>query len=292
MQLGIVAKVFPRDSLAATLRAVAQHGFTCIQFNFQCVKLPTLADRISPQLCAEIRSAHEACGLSMAAISATFNIIHPDRELLETGMRRFEVLARAAPAIGTDLLTLCTGTRDPHDMWKRHPENNTPEAWQEMMTSMRRIVSVAEQAGVTVLVEPELSNVVNSAVKARRLLDELASPRVKVLMDGANLIDSTDKSRIRDLFDEAMELLGPDIALAHAKDVVWEGSPFYRPAGRGLMDYDYYLKSLSSCGFAGPIIMHELEEREVQACSRFVRERLAKLDNSKAEAQTQSAKGV
>lgn len=291
MQLGIVAKTFTRDSLEAGLRAVAEHGFTCTQFNLKCVGLPTLADQISPQLCADIRSAHESRGLSMAAISATFNIIHPDRRRVEADMRRFEVLACAAPAMGTEFLTLCTGTRDQHDMWARHPDNDTADAWQEMMTSMRRMAAVAEQTGVTVLVEPELSNVVSSAVKARRLLNELASPRVKVLMDGANLIDSTDKALIRDLFDEAMELLGPDIVLAHAKDVVWDHGPVYRPAGRGLMDYDYYLQSLSSCGYTGPLIMHELEEQDVPACSRLMRDKLARLSVATAEAPT-AARGA
>jgi sugar phosphate isomerase/epimerase len=292
MQLGIVAKTFSRDSLAANLRAVAEHGFTGTQFNMKCVKLPTLPDQVSPRLCAEIRSAHENCGLSMAAISATFNIIHPDRQRLDADMLRFEVLACAAPAMGTELLTLCTGTRDPNDMWKHHPENDTTDAWREMIKSMQRIVAVAEQARVTVLVEPELSNVVSTAVKARLLLDELASPRLKVLMDGANLIDSTDKARIHDLFDEAMELLGPDIVLAHAKDVIWDGGPVYRPPGGGLMDYDYYLQSLSSCGYTGPLIMHELEEQDVPTCSRFVRDKLAKLNDSKAADQTQAVRGV
>ena len=38
--------------------------------------------------------------------------------------------------------------------------------------------------------EPEHNNVVNSARRARRLIDDLGSPALKVLMDGANIFDA------------------------------------------------------------------------------------------------------
>ena len=292
MQQGIVAKTFARDSIAECLQAVADHGFHSTQFNMKCVGLPTLPEQISPEVCAEIRFEHARRGLSMAAISATFNIIHPDEAERENGMRRFEVLAQAAPAMGTDCLTLCTGTGDAHDMWRRHPANQSAAAWRAMLHSMKRIVAIASQARVNVLVEPELSNVVDSAAKARKLLDELGSPQVKILLDGANLIDSVDPIRNRELLAEAMELLGADIVLAHAKDVTWLHGPVYCPAGRGLMDYDYYLRRLSQCGFAGPLILHELAEEDVLACRRFIRERLLEIGEPTSPAPNSPARAV
>ena len=40
-----------------------------------------------------------------------------------TTSQRLEVLAAACRWLDTRIITLCTGTRDPEDMWKWHPEN-------------------------------------------------------------------------------------------------------------------------------------------------------------------------
>ena len=67
--------------------------------------------------------------------------------------------------------------------------------------------------------EPEVSNVVDSAQKARRLMDEMGSSRLKVIMDGANLFHTGELPRMREVLNEAFALLGSDLTLAHAKDL-------------------------------------------------------------------------
>ena len=69
----------------------------------------------------------------------------------------------------TGLLTLCTGTRDPDDQWRRHPGNDTPEAWRDLLASMDVALAVAEDYDLHLGIEPELANVVDSASRARRM---------------------------------------------------------------------------------------------------------------------------
>jgi hypothetical protein len=54
----------------------------------------------------------------VAAVSGTFNMIDPVRERRDAGMRRLDQLAGACALLGTGIITLCTGTRDPDDMWR------------------------------------------------------------------------------------------------------------------------------------------------------------------------------
>ena len=49
------------------------------------------------------------------------------RSRLENNLRRLEVLAAACRWLDTRIITLCTGSLDPHDMWKWHPENVAQE---------------------------------------------------------------------------------------------------------------------------------------------------------------------
>ncbi len=272
MRLGIMATTFERPTLEATLDAVAHHGVRGVQFDLALAGAATLPARIDLALCARVREAFVERALTMDALSGTFNMIHPDPAERAEGLRRLRVLLDACGALGASVVTLCTGTRDAHNMWRRHPDNDTPEAWADLVASMREAVRGAEEAGVTLAIEPEVANVVDSARKARRLLDELGSPRLKVVMDGANIFHRDELPRMRELLDEAFTLLGPDIAVAHAKDLDHDGEAGHLPAGHGVLDYPLYLALLRRGGFTGALILHGLEEDDVPACVTFVRD--------------------
>jgi sugar phosphate isomerase/epimerase len=62
---------------------------------------------------------------------------HPDPEQRRTGLRRLRVLATSCSRLGTSKIHLCSGTRDRDNMWRRHPDNDTPEAWRDMSACMR-----------------------------------------------------------------------------------------------------------------------------------------------------------
>src|SRR6516225_2586167 len=130
--IGIFAKTFPRPTFAENLDAVRSHGLSVVQYNLACAGLPSLPERIEPRLAQQIGAAAASRGISIAAVSGTFNMIDPVRERREVGMRCLGQLAGACALLGTKIITLCTGTRDPHDMWRAHPANRRPDAWADL----------------------------------------------------------------------------------------------------------------------------------------------------------------
>jgi sugar phosphate isomerase/epimerase len=275
MDVGIFAKIFKRATLEETLDAIREHDLCAVQFNMACAGLPTLPDQVDPALAQRIRRAMDERGLNMVAISGTYNMIHPDPAQRESGLRRLGVLMQTCHTLGTPIITVCTGTRDAENMWRKHPDNDTPEAWHGLLAAMRSAADMAEQAGVNLGIEPELSNVVDSAEKARSLLDEIGSTRLKIVMDGSNLLRAKDVPRMRDIFQQAFDLLGKDVAVVHAKDLVIDGSAEHGAAGTGVLDYDTYLALLKGIGFTGPLVLHTLEEHQVDASVAFLRRKLA-----------------
>jgi sugar phosphate isomerase/epimerase len=274
VRLGIFAKTFSRPSLEGVLDAVVAHGLHETQFNMSVAGLPSMPEEIDKALADRIREAADERAITLSAVSGTFNMAHPDEEVRRDGLHRLGVISRSCGRLGTSTITLCTGTRDRDNMWRRHPDNGTPEAWRDPLTTMQVALETAEQHGVTLAFEPEINNVVDSALKGRRLLDEMRSPRLKVVMDAANLFDAEDPARRLDRSEEvlyeAFELLGDDIVIAHAKDVRASGEVV--AAGRGDLDYDLYLKHLA--GYHGPLILHGLGEEEVEESVAFLRKRL------------------
>jgi sugar phosphate isomerase/epimerase len=217
MQLGIFAKTFVRPKFEEALDALASYGLTHVQFNMSCVGLPTLPDRIDEDLCRSIARAHRERGLTMAAISGTFNICDLDILRLHDNLRRLDVLAGACRWLDTRIVTLCTGTLDTDDMWKHHPYNVGRRAWETLLKSMGEAVKIADRHEITLAFEPEIHNVVSSAMRARKLLDEIGSPWLKIVIDPTNLFRPGEARPFSELLCEAFDWLGPDIVLAHAK---------------------------------------------------------------------------
>jgi sugar phosphate isomerase/epimerase len=276
MRLGIFARTFVRGSLTETLDAVADSGLRTIQFNLALTGGPSLPEAIPVELAAQVREEAARRGLSMAAVSGTYNMAHPDPAIRADGARRLETVIAAAPALGTSVVTLCTGSRDAADMWRRHPANATPAAWRDMRASLEGALDVAERHGVTLAFEPEHNNVVDSAEAGRRLIDELGSPRLGVVIDAANLFSGGDLDRQADTLREAFDLLGDRLVLAHAKDVRDDGTIV--AAGQGDLDYRLYLELLAQHDPSVAIVLHGLAEDEVRDSVAFVRALDVKLD--------------
>jgi sugar phosphate isomerase/epimerase len=277
IQIGVLLGTFTGPTLESRLDAVKSSGLDCIQLSMDCAGLPMMPDAIPLELAARARREAAARGITIASLQGTFNMCHPDAEHRKAGLRRLRVLAAACRELGTSKIHLCTGTRDRENMWGRHPDNGTPEAWRDMAACVREAVEIAKEAGVVLAFEPEVNNVVDSAEKARRLLDETGSDRLKVTLDAANLFHAGELARMDRILDRAFELLGKDIVLAHAKDLDHDGDAGHLPAGKGRLDYDRYLSLLHASGFKGPILLHSLSGAQVPGCAAFLREKMARL---------------
>ncbi len=276
MRLGILTKTFVRPNLAETLDAVAACGLSWVQFNFASAGLPSLPEKIDPALVSAIACEMKRRHLAVAAVSGTFNMIDPDLAKRREGLRRFDGIAASCAALDAPMVTLCTGTRDPVDMWRAHPQNDSAEAWLDLHATMQEALKIADKYDVLLGVEPETTNVISTAKKARRLLDEMASPRLKIIMDAANLFLPGQGARMTEILDEAFALLGRDVALAHAKDFRDGKEVEHIAAGRGLLDWPRVLRLLRDTGYNGPLILHSLAEEEVKTSVAFLRQELKK----------------
>ena len=277
IQIGILLGTFGGPTLEARLDAVKARGLDSVQVSLDCAGLPAMPEEITPELAGRIRREAAARGITIASVQGTFNMSHPDPEHRQTGLRRLRVLAEACAGMGTAKIHLCTGTRDRESMWRRHPDNDSPAAWRDMTACVAEASKIAAQHSVVLAFEPEMSNVVDSARKARRLLDEIDSPHLKVTMDAANLFHTGELPRMREILDEAFALVGKDIVLAHAKDLDHDGDAGHLPAGHGKLDYDRYVSLLHAAGFKGPLLLHGLSEAQVPGCVAFLRDKVARL---------------
>ncbi len=274
MQLGIFAKTFEGIDPAGVLNKAKISGFACVHYNMACSGLGAMPDQISPEITHAIKAASN--DMPIAAVSGTYNMISPLLLTRGFGMARLQVLAKACSAMGIKTITLCTGTRDVEDQWRHHPDNNSKEAWHDLCAEMAKALKIAEKNKIVLGIEPELGNVVNSAAKARMLLDEMQSDNLKIVFDAANLFETCSVDEQRYIIASGIDILGDDIVMAHAKDRDAEGG--FLAAGKGVLDYPFYLQCLKAIDFSGPLVTHGLTAAEAPAVATFLKEKINELD--------------
>lgn len=275
MKLAIFAKTFPRNDIGNVLETVIQYGFDTVHFNMACASAETMPRYISDAAVDQIKSALKQHNVGLCGISATFNAIHPDRSLREDGIQRFKELASKSRRLGSDFLTLCTGTRNAESMWEYHPQNDSTEAWRDLVETVSHLVRIADEFDVRLGIEPEINNVVCSPAKAVQLIREIRSPRLRVIIDPANIFRFEDIENTDRLLRKAFEFLGPYIGLAHAKDIIRANPVSCCAAGKGILDFALYIKLLRESGYDGPLVLHGLSEQEVPESVRFLQSLLS-----------------
>jgi len=245
---------------------VKEYGYECTQFSFTSITetefSPTgeleLPSAIPEKAIEAAGAAAEKYGIPILAINGTFNMAHPDKTVRDEGVRRLEILADAANKLGCGIITLCSGTRNRDNLWAPHPDNQTESAWADMLDTMKSAAEIAERKGIHLAIETEASNIIDTPMRARKVMDEVGSDSLKMIIDCANLfhVGKAKRENVRSAMAEAFEYFGRDIIVAHGKDIrEGEGIDFCA-AGEGIIDYAYFAELLEKYEYSGAMFMH------------------------------------
>jgi sugar phosphate isomerase/epimerase len=264
-RLGIFARTFRRPTSVEVAAEVARAGYALAHWNFAAIGLPTLAGDLPDTAFADVRAAFDAVEIRIPSISATYNVIGVDveRRAAETTLAA-RLIRRARSLLGVEAVTLCSGTRDPENIWREHPDNARPEAWHDLRATLDVLMDAASDGGVVLGIEPEPGNVVRDAPTAARLLDELGDDApVGIIFDAANLLSPETLSQQARILTEAVDLLGPRIVGAQLKDF-------------DLMDYQLVFRLLERVAPV-PLIVQDVTEADAGQVRRELSRRHGEL---------------
>lgn len=271
MQVGTMSGVFARPSLEEALDAALAHDIRHLQFNLSTLNVSgTLEDKLTAAR-TNVRAQIEKRGMTVAALAGQANMVDPDPVKRREDIERIKLRINACRDMGTTVLATCTGSRHPESMWRAHPDNHSAETWAVLCDTLEQILPHAEAHNVMLAFEPEICQVASSAAKSKRLIDEMGSPNLKVVLDAANLFGEGDLPRMSEILDEAFQLLGDHVAIAHAKDLDRDGDAGHLPAGSGKLDYERYVSLLCALPFDVSVILHGLTEAQLDDSTEMLR---------------------
>ncbi|MDR1736542.1 MAG: sugar phosphate isomerase/epimerase [Oscillospiraceae bacterium] len=174
--------------------------------------------------------------IDIAVLGCYLNLLHPDPEKLKSIQETYRAHIRFASVLGCGVVGTETGCPNPE--YRYVPECHSDKCFDAFARNLAPVVEDAERFGVILGIEPVWNHSVYDAAHARRLLSILASPNVKIILDPVNLLCAINADSAQSVIDEAIELLGEDVAVLHIKDYIREGNAVRSvAAGFGQMDY-------------------------------------------------------
>ena len=243
MQLGIRLHDTTPLPFEERIADVHRLGFSCGHLALSKVidEFSTEDDALTPGLAMYVKNVFAKNQVDIAVLGCYLNLANPNKEQLAATVHRYMAHIRFASWLGCGVVGTETGA--PNETYTFTPECHTEEALKIFTENLRPIVEYAEKMGVVVAIEPVYRHIVCNPVRARRVLDEIGSPNLQIIFDPVNLLDLDNYMERKAIIEEAIDLLGPDIAVVHLKDfVVKDVSLVSLGCGKGQMDYSSILK--------------------------------------------------
>lgn len=244
LQLGVRAHDLGQVSIEELKKKMHQYQLTHVHFAIK-KSFPdslTSIQKMTPGTANYFRSHFDQAGITLSILGSYVNIVATDLEARMQAIVDFKKHIHLAKDFGAAMVATETGS-----VGKGYTLNNfTEEAYQKALTSVREMVQEAERFGVTVAIESGINHPIHTAQLAKRLVDDIDSPNLKIILDCANLMSVSNYKNQINVVKEAFELLDEHIVALHIKDfIVKDDKIKIVPVGQGWMDYKpimYYAK--------------------------------------------------
>ena len=242
MQIGIRLHDVAKGTIEERAQIAASQGFACahIALSKLCDYRMTLPE-LTPGWAMYLRHVFEREQLDIAVLGCYLNLATPDLEALRKNQDTYKAHLRFASLLGCGVVGTETGA--PNTAYKFEEACHTEGALQTFITNLRPVVEYAEKCGVILALEPVYKHIMWNPAQTRKVLDAIDSPNLQIIFDPVNLLDVSNYERREEIFAEALQTFGTEIAMIHLKDFqIQDGKLLACAPGTGCMDYDLILK--------------------------------------------------
>ena len=168
-----------------------------------------------------------------------------------------------------------TGDRLSPQMWSK-------ETWLRCISSVKELAREAETVKIDIAAHPHIISPLCSVERYKELIESVASPNLKILIDPVNLIEPHSYFKTTEVVNHIFDELGDYITALHAKDVTMssvkrngkhlsvvhldESVPGY-----GTMDYETILRRLDGLNRDIPVWVEHFSEEETIVGQEYIK---------------------
>ncbi len=273
MQFGIRLHDAVNVPIEERVKAVREQGFSCAHVALsKVISDNSVADSaLTPGYAMYLKRVFEKNEVDLAVLGCYLNLANPDPVQLKAIQDKYMAHIRFAAHLGVGVVGTETGA--PNVEYKFEEACWSEEALEIFIKNLRPVVKYAEQMGVLLAIEPVVRHIVCNPVRARRVLDEINSPNLRIILDPVNLLEIYNYEKQDEIFAQAIELLGKDVAVLHVKDfIIEDGKLKSVGVGQGQAHWDKIIPYMKK---EKPFMHATLEDTKPDnavACLNYIKE--------------------
>ena len=242
MKPGITGLVIPKDwSFDDTIERISAAGYEAFELALRDAGYLTLE---TPQSDLErIRDRAKAAGIELTSLCPAIrdqprDLMNADPVIRNQSIALFERAIHVAATAGVDTILVVLGSLAPELFYDI--------AYENALSSMKKLAPVAESVGVRLAIEYVWNKFLLSPVEFARFCDDVDSPNVGFYFDPGNMaIFSYPEHWVR--------ICGRHLMAAHVKDFKRDGFQ-WMPLLEGDIDFGAVMRELRALGFDGALV--------------------------------------
>lgn len=245
MNIGIRLHDTAPGTLKERLGFARAQGFSCAHVALSKVlddfAMEDAPEKLTDEYARRVRKEFGESGLECAVLGCYLNLADPNPERRSKTQEIYKAHLRFAAKIGARVVGTETYA-NPESAFS-DPAPQSEEAFQLLLDSLKPVVRYAEECGAVLAVEPVWCHIISTPERAVRMLEELPSENLQIILDAVNLIAPEEANRTEDIIRNAISLLGDRVRILHMKDYVItpEGELDACACGLGSMRYEQLL---------------------------------------------------
>ncbi len=255
-----------------TANWLREHGFSGVMIGLD----PAWSDEKTERI-GQTFSDHQ---LAVYEVAAYTSLIHEDAQTRRANIDGVKRKTEQAAIMGA----LCVATVGGSAAgWAPHRQTHSEESWSRLVDAVHEVLE-ATPGSVKFCLESWPPTVLPDLQSMARILDEISGERLGILFDPANLVTIETYFESGTMIDDAFDQLGHRFVAVHCKDIKWlmggmqTGLGEVVP-GRGILDYDTFLRRVAAAPRELPLIIEHLKDpEEVIEAAAFIRRRAHSCD--------------
>ncbi len=252
MKIGIRLHDTAKGTLKERLGFAREQGFCCAHVALSKVlgdfDMKDAPEKLTAAYAAEVRKDFAETGMECAVLGCYLNLADPDAERRKKTQEIYRAHLRFASMIGAGVVGTETYA-NPESRFSE-PAPRSEEAFRLFTDSLKTVVRFAEEADAVLAVEPVHSHIISTPERAERMLEEVPSDHLQIILDAVNLIGPASVEQAQAIIEDAIRRLGDRVRVLHMKDFVLQADGQMRSCacGLGSMRYEALLSFAAARG--------------------------------------------
>ena len=222
MKIGIRLHDTAPGTLKERLGFARDQGFCCAHVALSKVlddfAMKDAPEKLTAEYASLVRGDFADTGMDCAVLGCYLNLADPDAERRAATQEIYRAHLRFAAMIGAGVVG--TETYANPDSRFAEPAPRSEEAFRLFTDSLKTVVRYAEETGAILAVEPVHSHIISTPERAERMLEEVPSDHLRIILDAVNLIGPESADRADEIIEDAIRRLGDRVRILHMKDFI------------------------------------------------------------------------